>query len=189
MKRINVSISKKGSIERAIKELEAYKKNIHTKTEKFVECLMEVGIKTAESHEGAYAGMIAFQKKLSPSINGCDGMLIATDGIRLIKEWYVSKSDAEDHKNVKSYEVSPLLLAEFGSGWLANVLGNVPGVGQGTMPNSMGHATDPDGWYWYDEQGIKHHSIGEAPSYPLHHASMAMIAEVDNIAREVFGNG
>lgn len=188
MKRINCSISKDGSIQRAIQELEAYKKSISYKTEIFVSRLMDVGIKAAKAHSGKFSGMIVFTKELSPTLNGCAGALIATDGQKLVKEWYASKKDAENQKNVRSYEVSPLLLAEFGSGWLANVLGNVAGVGQGTMPGQK-HATDPDGWYWYDEQAIKHHSIGEAPTYPMHSASMAIIAEIDQIAREVFKDG
>ena len=189
MKRINLSISKKGSIDRAIKDLEKYKQNLHRKSELLVSRLMDVGIETAMAHSGQYAGMITFTKKLSQAISGYDGVLIATDGQKLIKEWYASKKDGLAKKNVRSYEVSPLLLAEFGSGWLANVLDDVPGVGQGTMPNSMGHATDPDGWYWYDENGVKHHSIGETPTYPMHSASTAMLSQVDRIAREVFNNG
>ena len=186
MKRINLSISKSGSIERAIKELEKYKQSLHGKSELLVSRLMDVGIEVATNHSGQYAGMITFDKKLSQTVNGCDGVLIATNGQKLIKEWYASKKDALEKKNVRSYAVSPLLLAEFGSGWLANVLGDIPGVGQGTMPGSMGHATDPDGWYWYDESGVKHHSIGETPTYPMHNAAMQMINEVDRIAREVF---
>ena len=186
MKRINCSLTKSGSIERAIKELEAYKKSLNQKTERFVNALMEVGIQAAKEHSGKYAGMISFTKQLNQTVNGCNGVLIATDGQRVITEWYASKKDAEKHRNVRSYEISPLLLAEFGSGWLANVLGNVAGVGQGTMPNSMGHATDPDGWYWYDDNAVKHHSIGEAPTYPMHNASMAMMSQIEQIAREVF---
>ena len=186
MKRINCSISKKGSLERAIKELEAYKKSLNQKSQTFVERLIEVGIQAAKAHSGKYADMIVFTKELEQSVNGCKGVLIATDGQKVISEWYASKKDAEKHENVRSYEISPLLISEFGSGWLANVLGNVSGVGQGTMPNAMGHATDPDGWYWYDDNAVKHHSIGEAPTYPMHNASMAILSEIDHIAREVF---
>jgi len=79
------------------------------------------------------------------------------------------------------------LLAEFGSGWLANISNwNVPGVGQGTMPNAEGHAFDRDGWWWYDTNGNKHNSYGEKPTYPMHAAMVAMMMEVDRIAREVF---
>ena len=90
MKRINLSISKKGSIERAIKKLENYKKNLNQKTEEFVSRLMELGIKTAKANSGEYAGMIVFKKELNQSVNGCDGVLIATDGKKIIREWYAS---------------------------------------------------------------------------------------------------
>lgn len=189
MKRINLSISKKGSIEQAIKELEAYKRQLKQKTEIFVDRLMDIGIQTAKENSGQYAGMIVFTKKLNQTLDGCDGVLIATDGQKIIKEWYASKKSGLEQKNVRSYEISPLLMAEFGSGWLANVLDNVPGVGQGTMPDSQQHAFDPDGWYWYDDKGVKHHSMGEAPTYPMHSASLAILFEINKIAREVFGNG
>lgn len=189
MKRINLSISKKGSIERAIQELEAYKQKLNRKTEEFVNRLMDIGISVAENHTGQYAGMIVFKKELKQSIDGYDGLIIAADKHKIIKEWYTSKKNGENQKNARSYEISATLLSEFGSGWLANVLYDVPGVGQGTMPNSYGHATDPDGWYWYDNKGVKHHSIGEAPTYPMHSASMAILSEIDTVAREVFGNG
>lgn len=185
MKSIRCSLTKKGSLERAIKELEAYKNSLNQKAEELVNRLIEVGIQTAKDNSGQYAGMIKFTKQLNPTVDGCDGILIATDGQKIVKEWYASKKNGLEHKNVRSYEVSPLLLAEFGSGWLANVLDDVSGVGQGTMPDQK-HAFDPDGWYWYDDKGEKHHSIGEAPTYPMHSASMAILFEIDKIAREVF---
>ena len=182
-KRINISLTRKGDIEKAIKELRDYQKHLNWQLGEFFRRLMDVGIETAQDNSGHYKGYIRFEKQISVSDDEAEGLLIATDGKRLIREWYTSK--ARTHK--RSYEVSPLLLAEFGSGWLAEVLDNVPGVGQGTMPHSYGHATDDDGWYWYDEDGIKHHSIGEAPTFPMHTALIAMENEVDRIAKEVFG--
>ena len=183
MKRINISLTTKGSIDKAIKELNEYVKTLNWQLGEFVRRLMDVGIETAQSNSGQYKGYIRFEKQVAVDSDGVEGLLIATDGKRLIREWYTSKKGGER----RSYEVSALLLSEFGSGWLATVLDNVPGVGQGTMPNSYGHAADDDGWYWYDEDGIKHHSIGEAPTFPMHTALLAMEFEVDRIAKEVFG--
>lgn len=183
MKRIYLSLSDSSSFDRAIKELKAYQNEIHQKTEKFLDRLMESGIQTAIKNTGKYKGMITFSKIVqNPSESEFNGILIATDGRKLVRTWYTDKALTKE----RSYEVSPLLLAEFGSGWLANVLDNVPGVGQGTMPNSYGHATDPEGWYWYDESGVKHHSIGEAPTYPMHTALISMSEDINRIGREVF---
>ena len=182
MKRIYVSLTTKGSIDKAVKELKAYEKQLNWKLSEFIRRLMDLCIETAKENSGQYKGYIRFQKEVVVSDDGVEGLLIATDGKRLIREWYTSKSKSQK----RSYEVSPLLLAEFGSGWLATVLDNVSGVGQGTMPHSYGHAADDDGWYWYDEDGIKHHSIGEVPTFPMHTALLAMQFDVDRIAKEVF---
>lgn len=185
MRPIKLSLTKKGSFDDAIEALENYKVELREKSETFVSLLIERGIEIAKINTGPYAGMISFQKVLNRTDEGCDGVLIATDGKKLVREWYTDKS----RKHKRSYEVSPLLLAEFGSGWLADVTWNVPGVGQGTMPNSYGHAADDDGWWWYDEDGVKHHSIGETPQYPMRTALLEMMFDVDKIGKEVFGNG
>ena len=143
---------------------------------------MDKGIETAKANSGQYKRYISFRKEVAVDDDGVEGYLIATDGVKLIREWYTDAK--KTHK--RGYEVSPILLAEFGSGWLSVVLDNVAGVGQGTMPNSYGHAADDDGWYWYDENGIKHHSIGESPTFPMHNAVIEMMNDIEAVAREVF---
>lgn len=164
-------------IDKLITKLNNYKEELQTKTDILISRLMDVGIKVARSRLDEYSGYVVFTKEIS---NG-NGLLIATDGQRVIKEWYTDK----DLTNKRSYEISPILMKEFGSGWLATVISDIGGVGQGTMPNSYGHANDPDGWYWYDEKG-KHHSIGEAPTFPMYSATVEMMREIDSIAKEVF---
>lgn len=179
--KINLSLTTKGSFENAIKQLEDYKISLREKSEKFVSLLIETGIETAKVNSGEYAGMIAFTKELSPDETGCSGMLIAADKTKIIREWRYKGG-------TKTAEVSPLLMAEFGSGWLAKVLDDVDGVGQGTFPGQT-HAFDPHGWWWTTPDGEHHHSIGEAPTYPMHSAMLAMLFEVDRIGKEVFGDG
>lgn len=180
MKRIYVSLwgSGKNSIDDCIKQLEAYKKEINHKLTEFKERLIEVGIKTAYENAGEYGNCIIFEAK---DTDAKVSFLVGRDGQKIVKEWYKDKNLTK----YESYEISPILMAEFGSGWLANVLDDVSGVGQGTMPGQK-HAFDPNGWWWYDADGEKHHSKGESPTYPMHAASMAMLFEVDRIAREVF---
>ena len=183
MKRYRINISKKGSVRDAIELLQGYKSRLNDACERFVNLLMDAGIRTAKANTGQYAGMITFEKRIEQSDVGCDGILIAMDKEKIIREWYTDKQ----RTNKRSYEVSPLLLAEFGSGFLAKVLDDVEGVGQGTMPKQK-HAFDANGWYWYDETGEKHHSFGEAPTYPMHAAGLAMQFEIEEIGRKVFSN-
>ena len=183
MKRMYISLfggKKSASIDNVIKQLEEYKVSLHDKCDIFVERLAEAGIKVAYAHVGEYGDHITFE-----SVKGGDGVtfLKGSDNPVMV-EWYTDKKGT--HK--RSYEVSPLLLSEFGSGWLAVVLYDIAGVGQGTMPGQR-HATDPKGWYWYDEDGTKHHSIGVPPTFPMHNAIMAMMEQADRIAKEVFKNG
>lgn len=183
-KKIKVSLNNLGDIKKAIRALETEKYSLNKKAERFVYRLADKGIATAKVNAGSYGAYILFfTNNVTVSDNGAEGMLVATDGTKLIKEWYTDK----ELTNKRSYEVSPLLLAEFGSGWYATMQNwNVPGVGQGTMPNSYGHAFDTDGWFWYDAAGVKHHSKGERPTYPMHAAMVAMMMEIESTAREVF---
>lgn len=183
MKRINISITTKGSLNKAIEQLEQYKKSLVAKTELFVSKLLDIGINTAKDNSGAYEQYISFYKEIDSNEFGCTGLLIAADSKKIISQWYRGGQ-------LVSAEVSPLLMSEFGSGWLAKVyFPAVEGeVGQGTFPDQR-HAFDPNGWSWTDENGVKHHSIGEQPTHPMYSALMAMIYQVNAIAKEVFGNG
>lgn len=176
--KLRCSLTKAGDIDNLIKSLEQYRDTLDNKVDMFLSRLLNIGIETAKSFSGEYERFITFKKE----INNGEALMIATDGQKIIKEWYTDKKLT--HK--RGYEISPLLMAEFGSGWLAVVLSDIGGVGQGTMPNSYGHAGDPDGWYWYDETGYKHHSIGEAPTFPMNNAFIAMQNEIDSVAKKVF---
>lgn len=184
-KRIYLSLTKPGDIDRVIKELQAYKEELKVKCKAFVERMVDIGIDTAMSNSGEYAGMIVFRREVNEDEFGFNGLLIATDGQKIVRTWYASKKDAHKKRKPRSYQVSPLLLAEFGSGWLAEVLDNIQGVGQGTMPNNYGHAFD-DHWAWYDEHAEKQVSQGEAPTHPMHKAMIAMEFEIDRIGKEIF---
>lgn len=174
---LHISLTTKNSIANAKREIEAYKESLKRKTEELVSRLMDVGIESGIANSGMYKGMIVFRKDIS-SGEDVNGVLIATDGQKIIREW-------KYQGGIRQAEVSPLLMSEFGSGWLAKVLDNVDGVGQGTFPGQT-HAFDRDGWWWETPDGEKHHSYGEKPTYPMHSAVLAMMFEVDRIAKEVF---
>lgn len=180
-KRYYVSLfggSKKSTIDKLIDDLEAYKESLRDRTKVFREELAKAGIKAAYASSGQYKGSITFETK-----DGGEGVTILSgkDKNVILKEWYTDKKLT--HK--RSYEISPLLMAEFGSGWLAVVLYDIAGVGQGTMPGQK-HASDPKGWVWYDESGVKHRSIGEPPTFPMHNAIITMLTQADEVAKRVY---
>lgn len=158
--------------------LEEYKNNLATKTQTLVDRLLEVGIQVANMNTGEYAGCIIFSRHVDLGEDTCVGVLVAEDKQKILRTWKYRDS-------VKGYEVSPLLLAEFGSGFLSEVLDDVAGVGQGTMPQQI-HAFDEEGWHWVDEAGKYHHSIGEKPTHPMHSAMVQIMSDINRIAKEVF---
>ena len=177
--KITCNLTSKNGVRKTIRQLEQYRDGLDAKCEKFVSRLAEVGIKTAQMHAGEYGSYIVFRKEISTLPNGCRALLIATDGQKITREW-------KYQDGTRTAEVSPLLMAEFGSGWLADVRWkNISGVGQGTFPGQT-HAFDPYGWWWEDTDGVKHHSKGEAPTYPMYSASIEMLSQMMTIAKEVF---
>lgn len=167
-------------IDGIIDYLNDYSASLEEKALEFCQRLADFGIIVAEDNLGEWAGYVLFTKK----VEGNKVILIAADKSKVLKVWYTDK----DKVNERSYEVSPLLLAEFGSGWAAKNKWNIDGVGQGTMPEQT-HAFDTKGWFWYDENGDKIHSYGEEPTYPMYSATIGMVIEIQRIAKEVFGNG
>ena len=166
-------------ISNLIDNLKSYNENLKIQCIAFVTKLAESGIKTAKANCGKWGEYIVFKKEVEGTDDGCIGIMYAYDGEKVISSWKYKGS-------TKSVEVSPLLMAEFGSGWKAKVLDDVEGVGQGTFPGET-HAFDPRGWWWETPDGVKHHSTGEAPTFPMHSASLDMVFKIEEIAKEVFG--
>ena len=172
---IKVSLSA-DSLLKAAEAVRTYKDSLKDKCREFREQLIDIGISTGESNCGKYAGMIVFKR----DDEGADkSLLVATDGKKVIREWRY-------RGDTKSVEVSPLLMAEFGSGWFSENLLEVAGVGQGTFPDQK-HAFDEGGWRWTTLDNVTHHSVGEIPTHPMYAAMMQMQSDIDRIARQVFG--
>lgn len=172
-------------INKLANELEAYANSIRDKNETFIKRLCEEGIHTAEvSVRERMRSYILFEYTKASYKHVCKAVLIAKNK-EMYKSSYYSK-DENGNEFLKTVDVSPILMAEFGSGWRADVRSNVVGVGQGTFPDQT-HATDNDGWWWKDTEGQWHHSLGEVPDYPMYNASVKMIERIVAIAREVFG--
>lgn len=175
MKKLVLKLDTK-SINGAIDELNKYRSALRSKSEELVSRLLDEGIKVAYQHVGKYTGYVEFTKDVQGGTEVV-GILTGKDTQPFISTWKVKGGE-------KTAEVSGLLMSEFGSGWLANVIWNVSGVGQGTFPGQT-HAFDKR-WYWTDLNGVTHSSKGEAPQYPMYFADMTMLSQIDMIAREVF---
>lgn len=183
MKEIDVTLNR-SSLRSAVKEIEKYKKDLNKKTKVFVQELLKNGISVAKDNTGSFGGKIHFKKWIEADDGTVYGLLIGSSPDIIVK-WYTSAN--KKTRKEREEAVNPLLLAEFGSGYKADPHGNVGGVGQGTMPNSYGHAFDAE-WFWYDKNGTKHSSSGEEPTYPLYKAWLAMKLLIEEIASEVFSS-
>lgn len=180
---IKCSLSAK-SLRAAAKAVEEYRKSLDKKCEIFRKRLAEVGVEVAQENRGEYAGYITF----TPEAGDGNVTYLVGKGEKIHRVWKYKGGE-------RGYDVDPLLLAEFGSGFLSEVLFDITGVGQGTMPGQK-HAFDPNGWHWVDKNpkgGIplkdgwySHKSKGEAPTHPMYQAEIAMLENVAKIAREVF---
>lgn len=191
-KRITFSLSQK-SIQQAQKELKAYIDSLPAKCEQFVTRLAEIGISAARENVSAeYGSHILFHSEVdNPTKYGCKGLMIATQTGLVRRQW----RSINNASGVETVDVSPLLMAEFGSGARASDAASLDnakwaskaGAGQGTFPGQE-HAFDEDGWYWMDLEGEWHHSMGEAPTMPMYNAFNAMYEAIASTAKEVFGS-
>lgn len=180
MKTITVQASASG-MKKLQKELIKYRNSVNSRAEIFVKRLAEVGISVGKANCGEYKNAIAFTKTFYADSQGHTiAYVIADDKFPIVREWMY-------HGDVKQVEISPLYMAEFGSGWYAKPLLTPPSGngGQGTFPGQK-HAWDENGWTWTTPDGEEHHSFGEQPTYPVYNAFIEMKQRVMEIAKEVF---
>ena len=173
------------SIQDAIAKLEQIKQNVSSRANMMISKLLEIGITTAQQNTGKYAGYIKFETMVEESQDGYVGLLIASDAEKIISRWRRGGEIIEA-------EVSPLLMAEFGSGQYAEVkdlwseLAGVVGQGTFTYPDQIrNHAFDPMGWGWYDLDGKWHWSKGEYPTYPMYESWQAMKDALETVITSV----
>lgn len=173
-------------------ELNQYADMFEVKVKTFLDKLADLAIHVASINEGDFSGYIVYSKEFEGSKTV---KVMAKDSQVITNSWYAGSKSTE----LRQEEISPLLMAEFGSGRYAISKEGIGG--QGTL-NTYGHAFDSNGWYWWTDDVTqvssgdamvsasngrwKFHSYGTPPSQPLHKAVMACISEVEEIAREVF---
>lgn len=167
-----------------------YKKGLAEKCKTFVEELAKVGIETArhvlavddDEHKG-YGKYITFRTDVDPEKYGCRAVLVASNTGLIRSVWRTNNTAT----GITEADVSPILMAEFGSGLMAdNQHASQFGMGTGTFPGQT-HAEDPTGW-WYQTLDYEwHHSYGVTPSYPMMNAANKMFDEIGSVTKRVFG--
>lgn len=164
------------SINTAIEELMAYKNEIVEKCRIVVARLAEHGIEVAKEHlSDGYGNYITFSVETNDSeIDGCTAFMLATQTGTIVAQWQLKDG------SIKTAEVSPLLMAEWGSGQHA-IEGH-----RGTFPNQT-HAFE-NSWSWKDLNDQWHTSSGIIPTQPMFNAAQEMITRINEVMNEVFGN-
>lgn len=172
----NLSVS---GIEQLKRDLLNYKEvTLKNLLRKYVTELAKEGITVGEQNVGGFGKYITFSIKTDATKDGCKALMVATETGKIISSWQTADG-------IKTAEVSPLLMAEFGSGWGAENPMKVSGVGQGTFPNQT-HAFDKEGWYWIDLDGNLNYSKGITAKMPMYKASQQIQRIAKSKAKEVF---
>lgn len=167
-------------VQNAIKELRQYQSDLNRKCEELCRRLTQEGILIAQAHIGSsgFGKYIHLSSEITPQQAGCKAVLYMEDTTKIKSEWRTLEG-------VKSAEISPSLMIEFGSGLKAENPTGIQGVGTGTFPGQT-HAKDPSGWWYMDLNGVWHHSNGVSPKMPMYFAGKEMREKVAELAREVF---
>lgn len=166
-------------INNAIKEVKAYQSDLNRKCELLCKKMTAEGITIAQAHIGSsgFGKYIRLGSEIAPQQAGCKAVFYMEDSNKIVSQW-------QTLEGVKSAEISPSLMIEFGSGLKAENPANIPGVGTGTFPGGT-HGNEP-GWYYMDLNGEWHHSTGISPKMPMYYAGKELREKVVAIAREVF---
>ena len=166
-------------VQNAIKEIKAYQNDLNRKCEELCRRLTAEGIVIAKSHIGSsgFGKYVHLGSEISPQQSGCKAILYMQDTAKIRSEW-------QTLDGVRSADVSPMLMLEFGSGLKAENPAGISGVGTGTFPGGK-HGNKP-GWYYMDFDGNWHYSTGVSPKMTMYNTGKELAERVVAIAREVF---
>lgn len=178
-RRIKATLSQ-FSLRQAQQEIQKYKQEILLKCRTVDERLCDVGIQISTENLGVYGKYITFSTEIIPEKFGIKAVMVATNTGLIKSEWRTQDGE-------KSVDISPLLMAEFGSGLRANnPNASKFGMGTGTFPGQT-HAENPEGWWYMDLEGEWHHSYGVTPTMPIYKASKEIVDNAEKVVKEVFG--
>lgn len=164
------------SIQSVIKELREYEKSLEYKCEQFVSRLAQIGENTtvksvSQSPLGNNITITVNKSKVNNS--EYKAVVIATGSV---------------HQAEGREPFYTVLAVEFGTGIhynkAPNPKANDLGLGVGTFPGQI-HAFE-DGWYYLGSDDQWHYTHGVKATMPMYHASVEIINEYKQIAKEVF---
>lgn len=176
-----ITIGKNGvDFKQAADMIREYKSSLHTKCQQLCKELCAAGVTVARAQIGnsGFGRYIRLSSEITPEQAGCKAVLYMEDSSKIKSEWRTLDG-------VKSAEISPSLMIEFGSGLKAENPAGIAGVGTGTFPGQT-HAENPSGWWYMDLNNVWHHSTGVSPKMPMYFAGKEMREKVVELAREVF---
>lgn len=182
MKRVYVSLTRKGSIDKAIKELERYKDTLVDKEKEFCRRLAEIGVNAA---------MMTLATKGQGDSERSASFNIAYKVEDREVEFILSIT-SKPHITKDGRVFYPHLAWEFGAGNYYNGMTSPNpkagelGMGPGKFPGQT-HVPTPGEWYYRDEDGHSHRSVGTQATMPMHTAVVEMIKSVEAVAKEVYG--
>lgn len=176
------------SLRQMADDLRGFESGFRTNLRDFRNRLADKGIQVAMSNVNQVFGQyIAFLKEETDNTT----TIVARETQQIVSEWLYYGM------HVWAY-VSPLLMAEFGSGshaviWensdgsMTNTLSDGKKVGRGSFPEQQ-HAFQGS-WAYMDLNWQWNVTSGVTPTRPMHNAVIEIITQVERTAREVFGNG
>lgn len=184
MKPIYVTLTKKGSLDKAIKQIKEYTQSLNVKGEIFLQRLAEVGIPIIDTRIGWAHGDSDPQHSTHIRVSSfgdyTEAHLIVEGKDLLFIEFgsgvhYNGSAGQSPRKSIKGsqngveYEMT-------GGKELGYTIGSY-GNGQGVK----------DHWFYKAENGDTIMSHGTEASMPLYHATMEIINSIQRIAQEVYG--
>ena len=180
------------SIQNTVDELENYKARLISKGEEFIRRLSEVGIEVAQLHVNAYdpegtgmGSLISFTtKNVSTNETVSIGYMVGENKSKYVSNWKV-KDEESGKEVIKSAELNPLMMYEFGSGLYA--IGGYKGSFPSTSPDHQEHVDN--GWWYKKLNGRWYHSYGLEPTRPMLKAWEEMKKQIYKVAKEVFSEG
>lgn len=167
---INMRLST-SSINQAIREIKKYKRNLEKKNKLFVQRLAEVGIPVIDQTiegQGDSSTIHGTAIRVTGKNGTVTGFLAVSGEDILFWEFGagVRYNDGEAHPKAKEF-----------------------GMGVGTYPGQT-HVPVPGFWYYKPEGSDTYvRSYGTEATMPVYKASLEIRKQMNQIAREVFGNG
>ena len=179
--KLKIDVLSKQSIKEAQKQLDEYNNRLSKVNARIVELLAEKGISIAEASVGKYGAYITFQKKVLVS-GKLSTTVVANVYAKELTELNIKWQGLNG--KIESYNISPLLMAEYGSGHHITDMHEVknPNAKQGALSDTVGkgHAHESS-WGWYDLDGSYHVSTGYTPTIPMYKAFSAMYLSLIHI--------